>query len=467
MYDLLVRNALLVRPGRGVTEGNIAVKDGLIADIGDEVDGEATRVIDGEGLHVFPGVIDPHTHPGLVAPLERRLPLESRGAAAGGVTTLISYIRRPEDYRNSVPARRASAEEHLLQDFAFHVTLLNERHLDDIDMCVREFGVTSFKIYMNSRMPLSERMRMDALPGQQLNDIAAVDYDDGFLLKAFRSLADHPGVRLNIHCENSDIAIAETARVIEQGREGLAAWSESRPSIGEAVAIHTAAVMSREFGVPLYIPHVGSRTGLEAVREIKQLGTPVIVETCPHYLVLTDDADPAAKVSPPIRTPGDQKAAIEAVATGLVDTLGSDEIPYTREEKGMSTFWTENTAFSGCGLLLPVAITSGLPLEAVARATSEGPARAFGLFPRKGSLEPGCDADFAVVDVHSEREVRPAELVSSSDFSVYDGMALRGWPTLTVSRGDVIFDRGAFPARHGRGRYLFRTAEGLAGHGRA
>jgi dihydropyrimidinase len=457
MHDLIVRNASLVRPGLGIQRGDLAVQDGRIAEVGGEIAGDASTVIDAAGLHLFPGVIDPHTHPGLVAPLERRLPLESRGAAAGGVTTLISYIRRPKGYNEAVPARRRSAEEHLLQDFAFHVTLLNEAHLNDIEMCIREFGVTSFKVYMNSRLPLAERMRMDALPGQQENDIAAVDYNDGFLLKVFRRLARYPGVRLNIHCENSDIAIAETARVVDTGSEGLAAWSESRPSIGEAVAIHTAATMSREYDVRLYIPHVGSRAGLQAVREIKQLGTDVAVETCPHYLVLTEQADPAAKVSPPIRTHTDQAVVKESVSNGLIDTLGSDEIPYTRAEKGMSTFWTANTAFSGCGLLLPVAITSGVDLVSVARVTSEGPARAFGIFPRKGSLEADSDADFVLVDVTSERAVRPTELASSSDFSVYDGMTLRGWPTMTFSRGEVIFDRGEFPAPHGRGQYLFRT----------
>lgn len=458
MLDLLVRNARIVRPGTGVADGHLAVKDGVIVSAGEApAADEAREVIDAAGMHLFPGVIDPHTHPGLVAPLEVRLPLESRGAAAGGVTTLISYIRRPEDYSLAVPARQKSAEEHLLQDFAFHVTLFHDRHLDDIEMCVTDFGVTSFKIYMNSRMPLAAHMRMDALPGQTVNDIAAVDYDDGFLLRAFQRLATHPGVGLNVHCENSDIAIAETARVSATGSEGLPAWSEARPAIGEAAAIHVAAAMSREYDVPLYIPHVGSRTALRAVQEIKQLGTRVTVETCPHYLLLTNDADPAAKVAPPIRTGADQEAIRGGLVRGELDTLGSDEIPYTREEKRMSSFWSQNTAFSGSGLLLPVAITSGLPLEVIARATSEAPAKAFGLFPKKGSLEPGSDADFVLVDTESERVVRRADLVSSSDFSVYDGMALRGWPAMTVSRGVVIFDRGRYPAPHGRGQYLFRT----------
>jgi dihydroorotase-like cyclic amidohydrolase len=458
MLDLVVRVARIVLPGQGIVEGHIAVRDGVIVSTGEGPGAEARRVIDAQGLHVLPGVIDPHTHPGLVAPLEERLPLESRGAAAGGVTTLISYLRRPEDYSLVVPARRKAAEEHLLQDFAFHVTLLNDRHLDDIDMCVNEFGVTSFKVYMNSRMPLSEHMRMDALPEQTANDIEAVDYDDGFLLRAFRRLAAHPGVGLNVHCENSDIAIAETRRVTAAGKEGLPAWSEARPAIGEALAIHVAGALSREYDVPLYIPHVGNSTALRAVREIKQLGTSVTVETCPHYLLLTEDADPAAKVAPPIRTDGDQQAVRDGLVRGDLDTIGSDEIPYTRAEKGMSTFWTQNTAFSGSGLLLPVAITSGLPLEVIATATSAAPAKAFGLFPRKGSLSPGSDADFVLVDTKSERVVRPEELVSSSDFSVYDGMALRGWPTTTVSRGEIIFDRGQYPAAHGRGEYLFRSA---------
>jgi dihydropyrimidinase len=456
-YDLVIRDARIVRPPQEIIEGDIAIKDGVIVHSGPGLpDGEATKTLDAAGAHVLPGVIDPHTHPGLVAPLHDRLPLESRGAAAGGVTTLIQYLRRPEHYHDAVPARRRASEEHLLQDFAFHVTLLDRMHLDDIKMCIEDFGVTSFKIYMNSRMPLSERMRMDALPGQPVNDIGPVDYDDGFLLDAFRALAPYDGVRLNIHCENSDIVISETAKVVADGRTGLAAWNDGRPAIAEAAAMHVAGVMSREYGVPLYIPHVGSKEGIRAVQELRALATSLVVETCPHYLVLTDESADTAKVAPPIRKADDQAAVMEALLRGDLNTLGSDEIPYTLDEKGMATFWTENTAFSGCGLMLPVAITSGLPLPVVAEATSAAPARAFGL-EQKGTLDPGKDADLVIVDTEREVVVRPEDLTSSSDFSVYDGLALRGWPTTTISRGEVIFDRGEFPAPHGRGKYLSRS----------
>ena len=154
---------------------------------------------------------------------------------------------------------------------------------------------------------------------------------------------------------------------------------------------------------------------------------------------------------------------LDGLARGELNTIGSDDIPYTHDEKRMDTFWDQNTAFSGCGLVLPIAISSGLPLEVVASVTSATPAQTFGLGARKGTLAPGSDADFVIVDIEAERVVRPAELVSSSDFSVYDGVTLRGWPSVTVSRGEVIFDEGRYPAEHGRGLYLSRSTLGRRG----
>ena len=177
--------------------------------------------------------------------------------------------------------------------------------------------------------------------------------------------------------------------------------------------------------------------------------------------MLTEEDGEEAKVSPPIRSSADRDAVKQALVAGQIDTIGSDHIAYTRLEKQLGTFWEHQTAFGGCGLILPVAISSGLPLEVVAAVTSTGPARSFGLFPHKGSLEPGADADFVLIDIEETRSVKIAESFSSSDFSVYEGALLRGWPVMTVARGDVIFENGHFPAAPGRGRFLFRGPHGL------
>jgi dihydropyrimidinase len=457
--DLLVADARIVLPDE-IVEGTLVVEGGKVVEIARHSTPKATSVVDAAGRYVLPGVIDPHTHPGLVAPAETRLPLEAQWMASGGVTTTISYFRRPESYRSLVPDRIALSERTLMQDFTFHLVLYNEEQVAEVARCVEELKVTSFKVYTNVRGPLGQEIRMDALPGQQTIETCKVDFDEHHLYSAFRALARVAApVRLNVHCEDSDIVIAETSRVRQAERRGLQAWNEARPPEAEAVAIQVAGEMSRHFEVPLYIPHVGSRTGIEAIQNLQQLDTAVVAETCPHYLVLTEStAGEEAKVAPPIRTDVDRASVLDAVRRGVLTTLGSDDIPYTRQEKRLEKFWSQNSAFPGSGLLLPVALTAGLDLQLVARITSWNVAHAFGIEATKGSLLPGSDADFVIVDVESRRQVRSADLFGSSDFSVYEGMEMTGWPVITCARGRVIFDNGRFPTAGG-GRFLPRGFE--------
>ena len=454
MADLVVTDARIVLPG-GITEGNLVVTGGRISDVGPGPAPRAARTIDARGLALLPGVVDPHTHPGLVAPPEVRLPSESRAMAAGGVTTVLSYFRRPESHLTTLAARRHLTEASSLQDFSFHLVLFDPAQIAEVPRYVDELGISSFKVFVNVRGELGRHMGMDALPGQEEIDVAPVDYDESILELACEQLAkvhERIPVRLNVHCEDSDLVRAGIRAESAAGARGLLAWHRARPAIGEALAIHRVAVLSRAHGVPVYIPHVGSRAAVEAVREALDLGTEMVAETCPHYMLFTADLDrEEAKVAPPIRLADDRAAVIDALSSGVLSTLGSDDIPYTRAEKRMADFWRQNSAFGGSGLLLPVAITAGLPLPLVAAVTSQNPARAFGLEPRKGTLLPGADADFVLVDTEGEREVHAADLASSSDFSVYEGMALRGWPALTCSRGTVIFEGGRFgPPGHGR-----------------
>jgi dihydropyrimidinase len=386
--------------------------------------------------------------------------MESRAMAAGGVTTTISYVRRPESYLDMVPARTALCERTFLQDFAYHLVLYTPEQIAEIPRYVDELQVTSFKIYMNVRGPLGREIRMDALPGQREIDVRPVDFTDELLRSAFAALAPYPGARLNVHCEDSDLVAAQTARVVAHGDLGLKAWSAARPPEAEALAIHTVGALSRRFGVPAYIPHVGSRIGIQAITELLDLGTSVVAETCPHYLVLTNEsAGEEAKVAPPIREDADRRGVLDAIRSGILTTIGSDDIPYRREEKRLGDFWKQNSAFGGSGLILPVLITAGLDVETIARVASLNTARAFGLAPGKGSLEPGSDADFVIVDVDASRTVHAADLPGSTDFSVYEGMSLRGWPLVTASRARVIFNMGEFPIPSGGGRFLPRHGQ--------
>lgn len=456
MADLVVRNARIVLPEETV-EGSLVVDEGRVAEVAPRAEPTAAAVIDAQGRYVLPGVIDPHTHPGLVAPAERRFPMESRWMASGGVTTTISYFRRPESYLDLLRDHIALCDRTLMQDYTFHLVLYTKQQIAEVGRCVDQFAITSFKVYTNVRGRLGHAMRMDALPEQEAIDVRPVDYDQHHLYAAFRALAEvQKPVRLNVHCEDSDLVIAETDLVKSAGRQGLEAWNAARPPEAESVAIQVAGEMSRHFGVPLYIPHVGSRVGIDAVRGLLQLGTSVVAETCPHYLVLTAAAAGAeAKVAPPIRSAIDRACVIDAVREGVLTTLGSDDIPYTKKEKGLDDFWTQNSAFPGSGLMLPVALTAGLDPQLVARITSWNVAQAFAIAPQKGSLLPGSDADFVIVDLESRRRVRSAELAGSSDFSVYEGMELTGWPIVTCARGRVIFDHGRFPTQGG-GRFLAR-----------
>ncbi len=466
--DLTLINARIVLPESGEIEGALVVKDGRVAEIGANETVERTgEVIDVEGRHVLPGLIDPHIHYGLLPPLEERLRAESAFAASGGVTTVIRYFRRPESYLGTFPDQVALGSANQYQDFAHHLALFNSDQVAEMGEYMRQFGVTSFKIYMNLKGEFGRSFLMDLRPeaGDSL-ETADVDFDDGHLYDVFQTAAELGGVRVNVHAENADIVRRQSALVKGSGIEGLPAWHRARPGNSEALAIQMVGHLSRLFRVPVYFPHIGSVEAIAEMRQVRALGTDYAAETGPQYVALdtTSPAGALAKVMPPVRTSTDVAEVWRGIAERVLTCLGSDHIAYTTEEKNPGSIWTTRPAFGGTGLMLSVFLSEGvnrgrMTLQHLAQMGSYATARAFGLYPKKGTLLPGSDGDFVVIDRERAWTVRATDLLSASDFSAYEGQELKGTVVMTGVRGTVVYRDGRMTAEPGLGRYLRRFPE--------
>lgn len=472
--DVDVVDARIVLPESGIVPGTLIVRDGRVAELRQAggATGEAP-VLDAGGRFVLPGLIDPHVHSGLLPPLAERLQAESAFALSGGITTIVRYFRRPESYLDIFPAQVALGAQRHYQDFAHHLTLFNGRQVGELDRYVRDFGVTSFKLYMNLKGPFGKGVLMDLLVGapDELTT-ADVDFSDGHLWDVFRAAAALPvRIRLNVHAEDAEIVMTEAARTRTAGLEGLPAWHASRPGASEAVAIQTVAYLSRRFGVPVYFPHIGSREAIGALQEVRARGTDYGAEVGPQYVALTteSEAGPLAKVMPPVRTPEDVGRVWWAINEGILTSFGSDHIAYTRAEKQPGSIWTTRPAFGGTGMILPVFMSEGvnqgrMTIRQVAEMGSLNTARLFHLYPRKGTLQPGSDADFVIVDLDEQWTVHADQLLSHSDFSVYEDRTFRGAVRTVAVRGEVMYRDGELVGSPGHGRYYrrFPTLEAVS-----
>ncbi|MEA2622939.1 MAG: dihydropyrimidinase [Chloroflexota bacterium] len=464
--SLDVTNARIVLPESGIVPGTLVIRDGRVAAIRQDqgATGEA-EVLDAEGRYVLPGLLDAHVHSGLLPPLGDRLQAESAFALSGGITTVIRYFRRPDSYLETLPAQIELGAQRHYQDFAHHVTLFNAGQVAEMDRYVHELGVTSFKLYMNLKGPYGKNVLMDLrVDAPDALETADVDFSDGHLWEVFRKAATLPvRVRINIHSEDAEIVMSESARVRELGLEGLPAWNAARPGASEAIAIQTVAYLSRRFNVPVYFPHIGSREAIEALVDVKARGTNYGAEVGPQYVALTTESEAGslAKVMPPIRTAEDVARVWWGIRENVLTSFGSDHIAYTLEEKSPGSIWTTRPAFGGTGMILPVFLSEGvnagrMTIRQLAEMGSLNTARLFNLYPRKGTLEPGADGDFVIVDLDREWTVRAGDNLSHSDFSVYEGRKLRGAVTAVGVRGTVMYQDGKIVGEPGHGRYYRR-----------
>jgi dihydropyrimidinase len=451
MPRLLVHDARLVYADGSTIAGGLICEDGRIAQVfeGAPPSGHgADEEIDADGRPLLPGLIDPHVQ---LYPLPDWAQYETEGgsAALGGVTTIIKMHRDLHGFtQETVDEEIAGAERRGYVDFAFHLALMSDAQVASVAEYAEAFRLSSFKLFM-------------AYKGAEGEPIGVQGLDDGALLDAFRAIAAAGGVAL-VHCENQELAARALRNLGEQPGNDLAAFEASRPWLAEAEAIGRAIELAGVAGCPLYVVHVTSRQGLDVIARAKAAGHAVHAETEPHYLTETVDSPAGllAKVMPPIRRAEDNERLWRGIEEGLVETIGSDHVMAVRERK-QGSLWNAQLGFAGVGSILPVLLSAGvhgrgLDLSRIAAITSTNAARIFGL-ERKGALLPGRDADFVVVDLERERTVSAEILGSRSDFSIYEGRRLRGWPALTVRRGEVLARDGELVASPGGGRYIART----------
>ncbi|HTU00654.1 MAG TPA: amidohydrolase family protein, partial [Candidatus Sulfotelmatobacter sp.] len=384
-FDLVIRGGTLVRPGQAPVAGSLGIRDGKIAAVTDaSIRLSGPETIEADGLHIFPGVIEPHAHWDLGNGLED-FTTESRSALLGGVTTVLFFLRRNVPYDAMFAQYKEYGEAHSFIDFGFHAVLLTEEQLAEVDHYVRDLGITSFKYYLTFR-------------GEDAAPMKIKGVDDGFMLDCFLAVARHPQALVIAHCENIEVVQRVRARLKAQGRDDMQAWQASRPVLAEVEGVRRAMLFAEAAGCRLNVLHLTTAAALDETRAFRARYPRVFVEVCHSYLTCNGDAPVplAAKMRPPLRTSADNEALWRGLADGSIFTVGSDHVPRKLTRK-QGSVWASDTGCPGTAMLLPILLSEGhhkrgLPLEQIAALTSHNPAQLYGL-PRKGVLEPGADAD--------------------------------------------------------------------------
>ena len=394
----------------------------------------------------MPGGIDPHVHLG--GSRADDYTSGSAAALAGGITTISNFVS-PREGESLLGALQRGAEDvrtQAIADVILHPIIGDPDPIPDELSALTEAGHTSLKVFMVRRT--FDR----TVPG--------------FMI-ALRA-AGEAGVLMMVHCEDAAIVSTTGARLVAEGRGSLRYFPEARPVLAEVVATQRAVAMSESTGAPIYLVHLSSEGALRVAEDAQARGLPVYVETRPIYLHLTDERfegpDRGLFVGqPPLRTPSDQDALWEGLANGTIHVVGTDHVAYRREQKldPEQTVVRHRAGMSNLQVIRPMLYSEGvrtgrISVERFVAVTATNPAKLFGLYPRKGTIAVGSDADLVLWDPDETRTIRDEDMLSGSGYSIYSGWEVTGWPRMTIRRGEVVYEDGHVTGTAGSGQLANR-----------
>jgi dihydropyrimidinase len=455
MLDLVIKHGTVVTSG-SMGVGDVGVEDGRVVAIGGSLAGR--REIDARDRFVLPGGVDVHVHLSLPSPPAPGTEAwvddfhsGSQAAIAGGVTTIgnMTFQWKGETLRGALERDMAAATRDAAIDFILHPVLMepSDASLAEIPSLAAD-GHTSMKIFM-----VMEHF----------------DHNVAAYVEAIR-IAGRSGTLTMVHCEDGPLVQCACRQLLARSLGAPRHYPDSKPIYTETAAVERAVAFARATGAPLYLVHLSSAEALDACRRARARGIPIYVETRPMYLYLTrsvfEHADAAKYVgSPPLRETADTIALWHALWSGEVQCLCSDHAPWTLQQKldPALDVTTVRHGVADLETLMPMLYSEGvhagrISLSRFVELTSTNTAKLFGMYPQKGTIAVGSDADLVVWDPKLRRTVDGAAMHSRAGYSVYDGREVRGGPLFTISRGDVVYEDGRVTAQRGRGQWVRRAA---------
>ena len=446
VQEILISGGTVVT-SEGRFDADVRVRDGTIVEIGTGLAaGAGAREIDATGLLVMPGGVDPHVHLGGRTRDDYRT--GSQAALAGGITTISNFAfpAQGRTLAEAIEREAALIREQAIADVILHAGITPATREGEMTTLAAETGQTSTKIFMV----------------WTTFDANVPDY------VATMDAAGRAGILTMVHCEDWPILAHAVAELTAAGRTSLEYFPDSRPVVAEVVATQRAVAMAEATGAPIYAVHVSSAGALRVLQEARERGLNVFVETRPIYLHFTrerfEGPDRGLYVGqPPLREQADQDALWAGIANGSVHVLATDHVAYRRDEKmdPSQTISRHRAGLSNLQVVRPMLYSEGvvqgrISEERFVAVTSTNAAKLFGLYPRKGTIAVGSDADIVLWDPDETRTIRDEDMFSGAGFSVYSGWEVTGWPVTTLRRGEVVYENGEILAGPGSGGLLRR-----------